>query len=91
VHIARAEHTIRDHEGRKNLLDTRRPARVHVHVPQPGNEVLAAPVDDGRAPRDSDARTRAYGRDGSSTDFHGHVGLQASGDHVDQGHMRNEE
>src|SRR5207237_2487362 len=74
VHVARAKNSIGDHDGKKNLGGSLRKAEMDVHVPEAGNEILPATIDDRRAARNSNPTVLVHRGDGSSADLDSHVG-----------------
>ena len=91
VHVARAEDSIGNHDGQKNLRCSGGETQVDVHVPQTGNQIFAATVDHGCATADSGPTALAHRRDCSFTDLDGHVGQQLSGVYVNDRHVANDE
>ena len=74
MHVASAENSIGDHDGQKNLRCSGRETQVDMHVPETGNEILAATVYNSCAARDSEGTIAAHRCDGPSPDLDGHVG-----------------
>jgi hypothetical protein len=64
---------------------------MDVHIPEGGNEVFPATVDDNCAPGISDTETTIHCGYGSSPNLDGHVGQHVSGSYIDNRNVLNEE
>src|SRR5271170_4199190 len=78
-HIAHASDSVRDKEQGDYLFVFREPSAenfMHVHIPQAGDQILAARVDDTGVFRNGDAGARPEFSDALGFDDYGHVRLR---------------